>query len=229
MKHMSPGVCKHWFLWVFRGSAFLHFMTVIFVMFVLFHLGDGSWLKRFHFLRANEALVTISWVSILIAVLSVFAIFTILLFILDRHFRVVLQWAWFIHLIGSVSLFIHVFVQMFIYPLIMEMAWETTNPLLFHHLDDWENLLIPVISVFVPTCWSIGGLIYTAVMFQSQGFSHWLHWWSLIIWGMVLSGAVIVRWIGSSVVFWQGAAILLFIPWLWYVAEDLKPIGNEMD
>ncbi|QCV56423.1 hypothetical protein [Thermoactinomyces vulgaris] len=229
MKHVSVGVRKHWFLWVFRGSALLHFVTVLFVMFVLFQLSQGSWLRRFRFMQANEVLVTISWISILIAVLSILAVFTILLFTLDRQYRVILQWGWFIQLMGSLSLFIHVFIQMFVYPLLMKMAWETTNPLLFHHLDDWEHLLVPAISVFVPSCWAVGGLIYTAVMFRSSGLSRLLHWWSLLVWVMVLTGAVLVRWVGSAVVFWQGAAILLFVPWLWYAAEDMNPIGNEMD
>lgn len=223
MKNLSAGIRKQWFLWVFRGSACLYFTTVIFLLFVLFQLANGSWLVRFEFLRANELLVMVSWLFILFAILSVAAIFTILLFALDGHFRVILQWAWFIQLIGSVALLIHVLIQMLVYPPLLEVAWKTTNPSIFLYLDNWESLLIPIVSVFAPSCWAISGLIYTAVMFRTGNFSHHFNWWSLAVWGMVLTGAIIFRWVGAAATFWQGAAILLFIPWVWFVAEDLKP------
>ncbi|MGA8943490.1 MAG: hypothetical protein WB502_12380 [Thermoactinomyces sp.] len=224
MENLSAGIRKHWLLWVFRGSACLYLTAVIFLLFVLVHLADGSWMVRFEYWQSNELLVMVSWLFSLFAILSTAAIFTILLFALDRHFRVILQWAWFIQLIGSVALLIHVLIQMLVYPPLMEAAWETTNPSIFRYLDNWEQLLVPVASVFVPSCWAISGLIYTAVMFRTRNFSHHFKWWSLAVWGMVLTGAIIFRWVGVFATFWQGAAVLLFIPWVWFVAEDLKPL-----
>jgi hypothetical protein len=219
----SHGVRKHWFSWVFRGSACLHLVSVLLILFVLLQMAGRPWLSRSVYFMENEKWIMIAWVSTFLAVLSFLVNYTILLFALNHRFRLILQWAWLIQLIGGAVFLLYHLVQMFLFPLMVRLFLQMPTLKLVQHLDQWDQLLTQMVSVFGPTCWAIGGLIYTAVMFRTRDFSPVLSWWSLIVWTVVLTGAVIFRWVGSDVSFLQGFAIFMYIPWLWNMGEQVKP------
>ncbi|MBA4543371.1 MULTISPECIES: hypothetical protein [Thermoactinomyces] len=223
MKTAPPhGVRKPWFSWVFKGSACLHFVSVLLILFVLLQMAKQPWLSRSVYFLEHEKWVMLAWVSSFLAVLSFLAIYTILLFALNDRFRIILQWAWLIQLIGGAVFLLYHLVQMLLFPLMVHLFLQMPTLNLIRHLEEWDSLLIRMVGVFGPTCWAIGGLIYTAVMFRTREFSPFLSWWSLLVWTVVLAGVVSFRWMGFHVSFLQGFAIFIFIPWLWNMGEQVK-------
>jgi hypothetical protein len=223
MSRETVGMRRDWFSWVFRCSALLHFTAAVFILFVLTQAANGSWLKRSVYILEHEKLVIISWISSLLSILAVIGTFAILMVTLDRNFRLILQWAWMISVIGGVALILNHLAQIFLFPALSWLLLNMPRPELAIYLEQWDSLLTPVVQVFGPSCFAISGLIYTAVMFRTRGFSLTLSWWSFCVWTVLLLGATLFRWAEWAVPFFQGLAIFMYIPWLWYVAEHVKP------
>lgn len=217
------GMRKGWFSWVFRGSAVIHVTAAIFMLFGLMQTTNSSLMVRSTYILMNKNFVLLSWFSSSLAILSVIGTFTILTFALDKVYRPLLQWAWMISLIGGAAVFINHLIQMTVIPALSELFMLMPSADLAVYMYKWDQLLDQVVGVFSPTCFAISGLIYTAAMFKTRDFSSKLSWWSLVVWIILLIGAVIFRWVAEVVPVLLGVAIFIYIPWLWYVAEQVKP------
>ncbi|MFC7440731.1 hypothetical protein [Laceyella putida] len=223
----SSGARRMWFAWVFRSSACLHGLAGLFMLFVLVHAMNGSWVMRTKFIVQNEWLVTVSWSSLLLSSLSFVSTFGILTYALDKQFRLILQWAWMIQLIGNAALALHYVIQMVLYPVLLKYLVHMPTTALLHHVKEWDALLSHLATVFAPSCLAVGGFIYTAAMFYTQGFSRRLSWWSLSIWIMLLAGSVVVHWSLSTFSVFLGLTLAFYVPWLWKAAKELKPVCSR--
>lgn len=219
----ATGVRKGWFAWIFRGSAFLHFAAAVFMLFVLAQTAGGSIPVRSAYISQNETLVIISWMMSILAVLSLIGTFTILTFALDKTYRPLLQWAWMISVIGGSAIVVNHFIQMTVIPTLSELFLIMPSIELAEHMVEWDQLLSQLVGIFSPSCFAISGLIYTGVMFRTPGFSSKLSWWSFSVWTILLLGTVAYRWIHGIVPIVLGVVIFIYIPWLWYVGEQVKP------
>ncbi|MBA4495463.1 DUF4386 family protein [Paenactinomyces guangxiensis] len=223
MMDVTSGVRKGWFSWVFRGSAFLHILAAVFMLCVLAQTTKGSLIVRSTYISANQTLVVISWFASSLAILSVIVTFTVLTFALDKTYRPLLQWAWMISVIGGAAIFLNHFIQMTVISALSELFILMPSPELASHMYEWDKLLQQVIGVFSPSCFAISGLIYTAVMFRTRDFPSSLSWWSFLIWTILLTGAIVFRWEQEAEQVLLGVAIFIYIPWLWYAADQVKP------
>lgn len=212
---------KMWFAWIFRSSACLHGLAGLFMLFVLVHALNGSWVMRMKFIVQNEWLVTVSWSSMLLSSLGLVSTFGILIYLLDRQFRLLLQWAWLIQLIGSSALALHFVIQMLMYPVLMKYLADVPTSPLVSYVQEWDALLLHLVTVFAPSCLSVGGFIYSAAMFYSQGFSRQLSWWFFSVWILLLAGSVVVHWSLSTFSVLLGLTFISYVPWLWKVAKEL--------
>jgi hypothetical protein len=159
----------------------------------------------------------------ILAVLPLIGTFTILTFALDKTYRPVLQWAWMISVIGGSAIVVNHFIQMTVIPTLSELFLLNPSIELARHMVEWDHLLYQLVGIFSPSCFAISGLIYTGVMFRTPGFSSKLSWWSFSIWTILLLGIVLYRWIHGIVPVVMGMVILIYIPWLWYAGEQVKP------
>jgi hypothetical protein len=197
------------------------------MLFVLMQTANRPWFSRSVYFLENEKWIMISWISSFLAVLFLIGTFTILLFALDKNFRIILQWAWMIQLIGGSAFLLYQLVQLLLFPLLIRLFLRVPTMGLIQHMNQWDRLLTEMVGVFGPSCWAIGGLIFTAVMFRTRDFSLILSWWSLGVWTIVLTGAALFRFLGASVSLLQGLAIFMYIPWLWHVANQVKPCSLQ--
>ncbi|WP_124726522.1 hypothetical protein [Staphylospora marina] len=207
------------FSWLFRCSAVLHAAAALLVLFVLARATEGSWLKRSLYLVSHENLVILSWVSSLLSVLAVVGTFAVLVSTLNRDFRLILQWAWLIGLIGAAALILNHLAHILLFPPLVRMLVDVPRPDLVVHMEQWEQLLSPVVQVFAPTCFAVCGLIFTGAMFRTRGISVLHAWWSLGVWAILLLGALSVWWSAEAVAWFQGFAVFMYIPWLWSMGE----------
>lgn len=217
------GKGKYWFQWLFRGSAFLHFTSSLFTLFVLMQVVGGSKMVRMHYFLYNEHWVIIAWVSSLIAILSVVATFSVFTITFDQSYRIILWWAWMISLIGAITISLNHFIQVTLIPNLFKLLWQMPSSDLARHMQQWDDLLSLITNMYAPSCFAISGLIYTAVMFKTRFFSRLLNWWSLLIWGVLLGGTIAFNYIDEWVPYFIGGSILMYIPWLWVVGGKIKP------
>jgi len=214
-------VQSSWLPWLFRGFAFFQFVSALATLFVLVQTIQGPWLTRAVYIMQNEKLVMLSWGSSMLGILSMISMFSLLIGMLNPRFRLLLIWAWMVSLIGGVALFINHFIQMFLVPALSELFLLMPTERLLDHLHGWDQLLLPVMVVFGPTCIALCGLVFTAAMFKTKHFSSSFSWWSFAVWFVLLGSAISGRWFASAVPALQVTAIFIHVPWLWQMAERL--------
>jgi hypothetical protein len=220
---------KRWFSLFFRGAACLQAIAGFAMLFVLFRSYQGSWWHRALFIAANEQMLKLAWTSSLLAIFAVIGTFSILVVALDREFRIILQWAWMISLIGGTAFLINHLVQMMLLPLLSEWFIQIPSPNLLFHLHRWDRLLDWISFGFGPGCLAVSGLIFTAVMFRTREFSLSVNWGSFAVWSILLLESVSFRWMEVGVPVFLSLAFLIYIPWLFFTAEQLQPTFPARD
>lgn len=209
---------KRWLPWVFRGSALLQFNAMIFLLFVLAQSSRGSIKDRLEFMTEQDHWVIIAWLSSVVAIFSIVASFTALNFLLNRTYRIILQCAWFVAVVGAMIAFLDHFIQMTIIPTLLEWIVRQPSGKLVAHLGEWQWLQVRLVTLIIPSCFAISGLIYTAVMFRTSVFPRILSWWSFVVWSLLLCGVLFSQ--SHEYLYFFYASLILFgyIPWLWMMA-----------
>lgn len=202
--------------WGIRISACLQFCSICAMLFVLVETMTGSVGSRFLYYLENKGLVIASWTVSLIWILSVGFVFTVLFFYLDRKYRIVIQWAWFLIVIATAASFLYYLAQVWLVPGLLE--WFLRMPTesfaeSFYQWDQWLHLLL---LRLIPSCFAVGGLIYTAAMFKSKQFPVSLCWYSLVNWSLLLLGTRVEQ------IFYWAIVFFVIIPWLWQIAELIR-------
>lgn len=211
-----------WLPWLFRTFACFQFFSAIAILFVLVHTIKGSWFTRAFYILENQWLVILSWISSMLGIGAMSSIFLVLIGFLNPKYRLVLNWAWMISLIGGVALCINHIIQMFLIPILSEYLLLMPSEQLFVHLHQWDQLLFPIMMFFGPSCIAICGFAFTLAMFKTKPFSSLLSWWSFAIWFILFISAISGRWFLPAVPVLQVIAIFLYAPWLWKIGKDLS-------
>lgn len=213
---------KIFFLWGLRTSAGFVFLSVFPILFVLIDVCSGTLNERLSYISQNYILVHIAWSLLFAALVAICYDFTILLFWINRLYRPILQWAWFITVVAVCASIVYLLLEIFFMPLLMQ--WLMTLPMEIssNTLTTWDQSLFHLSGIFIPISLSISGLIYTAVMFQIKEIPSILSYWSFGIWSIVLMGSCFSSFLGGYVSILLAVAILLYVPWIWQVAKLLK-------
>lgn len=209
---------KGWIGWLLKSSAFFHFISFLCIFFALTQATSGSIVNRLLYIYANKSWVVLFWSSTTISLLFLMFTFTLLFFLMDSAYRLILQCAWLISLIGTVSALIFHFFQMLIMPTLSELFIFQPTIGLLHHIQDWDFILNKMSGNFIPLCFAIAGLIFSGVMFCDRSFSFHLCWWSLIIWVLVLFGGLSYHWMEYKTFFWA-LILMIYIPWVWQISQ----------
>lgn len=213
---------KAFFLWSFRASAVFLFLSVFAILFVLVEVLTGTLGDRFLYISHHYLLVIFAWTSTFGGLVAICFIYTMLLFYLNRIYRPILQWAWFISVVAlSASVIFHL-IELTIIPNLLKLLIESPLSSVSQIFSMLNHALFQLAGLFIPVTFSICGLIYTAVMFRTEEISLALSCWSLGIWATVLLGSCLVSYLGVQVFFLLSIVILLFIPWVWQVGELAK-------
>jgi hypothetical protein len=213
---------KTFFLWSLRTSAGFIFLSVFPILFVLIDVCSGSLAERFRYISDNYVMVQIAWILTFAAPCAICFVFTMLFFRLNRTYRPILQMAWFISVVALCASTLYHLIEILFMPTFME--WLMTIPAesAHHTFTAWDRTLTHMSSIFIPTSLSIGGLIYTAVMFQTKEIPSVFSYWSFLIWSLVLIGSLFSAHLGVFVLFLLSITILLYVPWIWKVGKILK-------
>ncbi|MCH5586585.1 hypothetical protein MK805_16725 [Shimazuella sp. AN120528] len=213
---------KTFFLWSFRTSAGLVFLSVFPILFVLVDVCCGSLSERFHYISDNYVMVQIAWSLTFAALFAICFVFTMLFFHLNRTYRPILQMAWFISVVALCASTLYLLIEILLMPTLME--WLMTIPAESAHqtLTVWDQSLSHLSGIFIPTSLSIGGLIYTIVMFQTKEIPLVFSYWSFFIWSAVLIGSLFASHLGVFVFLLLSVMLLLYVPWIWKVGTVLK-------
>lgn len=214
--------------WIFKSSALLHVNAILCILFVLVQSQEGSLFHRSQFISSHENWMMMSWVSSILAIFSIVGTFSILTFILNHTYRMILYCAWFISIVGALIAFLNHFVQMTILPLLLE--WLATKPSvrLMYHINEWESLLNQLNLLVIPTCFAISGLFYTFVMFDTQTFSRRLSWWSFSIWTALLMGVVFFQKYEQLYLLYAVLILFIYVPWLWNMGDSIKSDDDQV-
>jgi hypothetical protein len=213
---------KTFFLWSLRTSAAFVFLSIFPILFVLVEVRSGTLAERFTYISQNYVLVQFAWSLTFAALCAICFVFTILFFHLNRTYRPILQWAWFISVVALCASTLYHLIEIMMMPILMQ--WLMTIPTESAHvtLSAWDTSLSHLSGIFIPTSLSIGGLLYTAVMFQTKDIPSVLSYWSFSIWSLVLVGSFFAPFLGVVVFFLLSAAILLYVPWIWQLGKIRK-------
>lgn len=222
MKETKRIIPIEWLPWIFRIFACFQMVSAFAILFVLVQTIQGPWFTRAFYILENEWLVVLSWGSSMLGIGAMIGIFLLLISLLNPKYRLLLNWAWMVSLIGGVALFINHMVQMFLIPVLYEYLLLMPSEQLFAHLHEWDRLLFPVMVVFGPTCIAICGFVFTVAMFETKPFTTLLSWWSFAIWFILLISAISGRWFVSAVPVLQVISIFLYAPWLWKIGGYLR-------
>jgi hypothetical protein len=213
---------KTFFLWSLRTSAGFVFLSIFPILFVLVDVRSGSLAERFRYISDNYVIVQIAWSSTFTALFAICFVFTILFFYLNRTYRPILQMAWFISVVALCASTLYHLIEILIMPTLMEWLMTVPEESAYHTLTAWDQSLSNLSSIFIPTSLSIGGLIYTAVMFQTKEIPPVFSYWSFFIWSIVLIGSLFSSHLGVFVFLLLSVMILLYVPWIWKVGTILK-------
>lgn len=213
---------KMFFLWSLRISAGFVFLSVFPILFVLVDVCNGSLSERFHYISDNYVVVQVAWSLTFAALIAICYVFTMLFFHLNRTYRPILQMAWFINVVALCASMLYHLIEILLMPTLMQWLMTIPEESAYHTLTAWDQTLSHLIGLFIPTSLSIGGLIYTAVMFQTKEIPAIFSYWSLFIWGMVLIGSIFSVHLGVFVFLLLSVTILLYVPWIWKVGKILE-------
>ncbi|WP_028778390.1 hypothetical protein [Shimazuella kribbensis] len=210
------------FLWSLRTSAAFVFLSIFPILFVLVDVRRGTLTERFTYISQNYVLVLIAWSLTFAALVAICFVFTVLFFHLNRTYRPILQWAWFISVMALCASTLYHLIEILMMPTLMQ--WLMTIPTESAHvtLTAWDKSLSHLSGIFIPTSLSIGGLLYTVVMFQTKEIPSVLSYWSFLIWSLVLIGSFFASLLDVFVFFLLSAAILLYVPWIWQLGKIRK-------
>ncbi len=214
---------KTFFIWGFRASAGFLFLSVLAILFVLIEVLTGSVIERYTYIMQNQFLVFIAWSSTFIASFAICFVFTMLLIHLKKY-RPILQCAWFICIVAFCASVLYHLIEGLMMPNLY--LWFIHTPFApeSNVIANWDVAMSQLARLFIPTSFSIGGLIYTAVMFRVGEIPLSISCWSLGIWTLVLLGSLCISNLGVLVFFLLSVVVLLFVPWVWQVGQLVKKI-----
>jgi MFS family permease len=213
---------KSFFLWSLRTAAGLVFLSVFPVLFILIDAVSGSLVERAAYVEQNYFYVQLGWGLTFSALSAVCFVFGLLLFHLNRRYRPLLQCGWFICVIALCAGALFHLIELLLMPLLMEWLLTVPTETATQMFTAWNQSLVHLGGVFIPVSMAIGGLIYTAVMFQTKEIPFVISIWSFGVWAMVLIGSLLTAFVGILVFFVLSAAILFYAPWMWQMGKIMK-------
>lgn len=212
-----------WYPWLTKGVATVHCTAVVMAFMFLWRVGYGSLGERTQYIVSNETAIRWSWGVGAVAILLTTVVFLFLLISLNQRYRAVLQMGLLIWILGVSATILHDFLQMTVIPALSQLFVQVPTKGLAQTITDWEQMLIRLLGVFAWTCYGIGGLIYTGVMFRTEDFPEHLAWLSLFVWSLLLLLSIVLSWISSKMIGFTSFSLLIFIPWLWRAGQAVRP------
>lgn len=223
------GLARRWYPWLTKGVAAVHCTAVVMAVLFLWRVGYGSLGERTRYIASNEAVIRWSWGVGAVAVLLTTIVFLFLLISLNQRYRAVLQMGLMIWILGVSASILHDLLQMTVMLVLSQLFVQVPTKGLAQTITDWEQVLIRLLGVFAWTCYAIGGLIYTGVMFRTKDFPEHLAWHSLFVWSSILLLSLVLSWISSKMIGFTSFSLLLFIPWIWRLGKAVRPTPITKD
>lgn len=212
---------RSWAIWLIRGTAAINLTAVVLTLLFLTRGSADSLGERMYYISSNETAVIWSWGSNLLAVLAMTGVLVALFQVLDPEYRLVLQMALCIWVIGAVSWILHDLIQMIYMPALSQLFLEVPTQQLAGHIMEWENLLGRLLGLFACSCLAVSGYIFTAVMYRTDNISNGFIRYSLIVWSVVLLSAFSFRWSPVLLPWMTACSLLLLVPWSWWLTDEL--------
>jgi hypothetical protein len=213
---------KIFFLWSLRTAASLVFLSVFPILFILIDAVRGPLAERAAYIEQNYFFVQLGWGLTFAALSAVCFVFSLLLFHLNPRYRPLLQCGWFISVIALCAGVLFHLIEVLLMPVLIEWLLTVPAEAAARTFTAWNQSLVHLGGVFIPISMAIGGLIYTAVMFQTKEIPLMISLWSFGVWSMVLIGSLITVFAGIFVLFVLFAAILCYVPWMWQLGKIMK-------